>query len=177
MPAALLRACLIVSVLVSMLSCAKDDPVVEELVIPVVFSLSDTELSPGDTLTIVGEKFATPASNNRIVFNNELAIPRPFYATADTIQVEVPTNATTGPMYVTSLGVRSNETVLEITHGVGDVWVVGEGSFGYKAEKTKCEVSTTVEHSWAGKESVSRVMPPISAISLLPSSLRLHLPC
>lgn len=136
LPAALLRAFLIVPVLASLLSCAKDDPVVEKLVIPVVFSLSNTELSPGDTLTIVGEKFATPASNNRVVFNNELATPRPFYATAESILVEIPTNATTGPMYVTSLGVRSNETVLEIVHGVGDVWVVGEGSFGYKAKVT-----------------------------------------
>ena len=64
--------------LASMISCS-EDPVVEELVVPAVFSVSDTELIPGDTLYIVGENFAEPATGNRVVFNNELATPRPFY--------------------------------------------------------------------------------------------------
>jgi len=133
-----------------MLSCS-DDPVVEEPVIPIVNSVSATVLAPGDTLYIVGANFADPAHNNRVVFNNELAAPQPFYVTPDSICVEVPPNATTGPMHVVSLGVSSNSTVLEIPRGVGDVWVVGQGSFEYKAEVTGSNAEfLLIPHSASG---------------------------
>jgi hypothetical protein len=42
--------------------------------------------------------------------------------------VVVPANANTGPLCVTSKGVKSNTVAVEIERGVGDVWVVGGGT-------------------------------------------------
>jgi hypothetical protein len=95
---------------------------------PVVSSLNKTVLSPGETLEISGDNFAVPASENRIVFNNNLAFATPFFATSDSMAVRVPANANTGGLFVLARGVASAKTNVTIQRGVGDVWVMGGGS-------------------------------------------------
>ena len=95
---------------------------------PYISAHSDSVFAPGDTITIAGGDFAGSASNNRVVFNNNLAIATPFAAQSDTLEVVVPAWANSGAMYVTSLGVRSATRKVEVTRAVGDVWVVGESA-------------------------------------------------
>ncbi len=122
---------LIGAVLLSSCSSDDDTPADVPVVIPVLTALSDSTISPGDTLTLTGAKFASPASSNRVVFNNSEAASVPFFAAPDSLAVIVSANANTGGLYVTSKGVASNKiNVLVEGRGVGDVWVVGGGS-GY----------------------------------------------
>jgi hypothetical protein len=110
-------------------SCGSGDSSTDvQVVTPRITSLSATTLSAGDTLNITGSGFATPASSNTVVFNNSLATVPPFSATDTRLIAVVPQNANSGPLYVTSKGVKSNAVVVEVDHGVGDVWVMGGGS-------------------------------------------------
>jgi hypothetical protein len=119
--------------LMMMSSCSSsDDSTGVEVPIPAVSSVSNTTLSPEDTLTVTGTNFATPASDNRVVFNNSLASAVPFAATSTRLDVLVPVNANSGGMYVTSKGAKSNKTNLTIERDVGEVWVMGGGeSYGF----------------------------------------------
>jgi hypothetical protein len=130
-PLRILSALAIVVILQAVSSCSKDtgvdpgpppDP-------PVLTSLSKTVLSPGDTLSIVGEKFAPTPSANRVRFANSLANVPPFFVTADSLvdslAVVVPEWAASGPLQVTSSGATSEAVTVEILRGKGDVWVVG----------------------------------------------------
>jgi len=107
-------------------SCSS--PEETEVVIPEITSLSETVLSVGDTLTIQGNRFASPEYNNRVVFNNALASVAPIVATGTMLSVIVPANANAGPLYVTSKGVKSNSIDVKIERDVGDVWTMGGGS-------------------------------------------------
>ena len=109
-------------------SCGSDDPADVEVIVPRIISLSDTALLVGDTLDIFGGNFATPVTNNTVVFNNTLASVAPDSATETLLRVVVPANANSGPMYVVSKGEKSNSIAVEIERGVGDVWVVGGGT-------------------------------------------------
>ena len=104
-------------------SCSS--PEETEVVIPEITSLSETVLSVGDTLTIQGNRFASPEYNNRVVFNNALASVAPIVATGTVLTVIVPVNANAGPLYVTSKGVKSNSIDVKIERNVGDVWTMG----------------------------------------------------
>lgn len=95
---------------------------------PSIVSLSAIVLSPGDTLVIEGENFSATLSANRVAFNNPLANPLPFFATAESLAVVVPQWANSGPMRVTSNGVTSDPVSVEILRNIGDVWVVGVGA-------------------------------------------------
>ncbi|UCG51496.1 MAG: hypothetical protein JSW58_15130 [Candidatus Latescibacterota bacterium] len=109
-------------------SCSDDDPAEVEVVVPQITALSDSTLSPGDTLVITGKDFATPASQNIAVFNNSLGIVTPFFATGVRMDVVVPANANAGPMHVRSNGVKSNTVDVTIEREIGDVWVMGGGA-------------------------------------------------
>lgn len=110
-------------------SCSSDDPVDPgpPPPTPVLVSLSDSVVVPGDTLMIEGENFASLPANNRVVFNNLLASAVPYFASPGTLEVVVPPYANTGPMHVTSKGVNSAPKTVEVVRGIGDVWVIGGG--------------------------------------------------
>ncbi len=119
----------VVAGIVGLSSCGSDDtPADVPVVVPEIKSLSDSTLSPGDTLTVEGSGFATPASGNTVSFNNSLANVSPYSATATALHVVVPQNANSGPLHVVSKGVRSNSVVVEIQRDIGDVWVVSGGA-------------------------------------------------
>lgn len=99
-----------------------------QVVVPVITALSDSTLSPGDTLAITGTGFAAPASANAVTFNNPLAKVPPDSATATFLRVVVPPNANSGPLRVTSNGVESGPVSVEIERGIGDVWTISGGA-------------------------------------------------
>jgi hypothetical protein len=103
-------------------------------------------LSVGDTLRISGSKFSPNASANRVVFNNPLANPVPFFASAESLAVVVPAWANSGPLRVTTEGVSSNPVSVEIVRGIGDVWVVGLGA-ELKLPDTGSEEYALIVHS------------------------------
>ncbi|NIM20318.1 MAG: hypothetical protein GTO51_08820 [Candidatus Latescibacteria bacterium] len=113
--------------------CGGDDSPSEppEVNPPVIQSVSKAVVSPGDTITINGQQFATPASQNRVTFNNPLAVVIPFFASTTSMSAVVPEDAATGPMTVTSKGVKSDPTTVEVTRGIGDVWVIAGASMPY----------------------------------------------
>jgi hypothetical protein len=121
---------------IALSSCGSSNGPVQTQVLPptpVITAVSDSLLSPGDTLVVTGKNFASAATSNRAVFNNQLAIATPFYSSGDTLKVVVPPWATAGGLYVTSRGVKSNTKVVEITRGKGDVWVIGgSATFDFK---------------------------------------------
>jgi hypothetical protein len=124
-----------VSVFPVLSSCSSDgggvDPPLPDP--PVIASLSSTVLSPGDTLSISGTKFADTPSANRVRFANSLASVPPFFASAESLAVEVPEWAASGPLQVTSAGATSASVSVEILRGRGDVWVVGgDATFDFK---------------------------------------------
>jgi hypothetical protein len=66
-------------------------------------------------------------------FANSLANVPPFFATAESLAVEVPEWAASGPLQVTSSGATSAPVTVEILRGLGDVWVVGgDATFDFK---------------------------------------------
>jgi hypothetical protein len=109
-------------------SCGSDKSTDVQVVVPKITSLGDSTLAVGDTLDIVGSKFAATVTGNTVVFNNTLASVSPATASATLLRVVVPADANTGPLYVVSSGQKSNSVAVEIERGVGDVWVVGGGS-------------------------------------------------
>ncbi len=113
-------------------ACFGDDP--EGPVLrdpPVIHSVDTTVVAPGDTLTITGKKFATPTSANRVTFNNQLGVAVPYSATTTSMSVVVPQYAATGPMTVTSEGVKSDPVTIEVVRNVGDVWVTAWTGLNY----------------------------------------------
>ncbi|MFH1756053.1 MAG: IPT/TIG domain-containing protein [Candidatus Latescibacterota bacterium] len=98
---------------------------------PSIQSVDTTVVSPGDTLTIGGDNFATPASSNRVTFNNSLAVAVPYSASATSMSVVVPANAATGSMTVTSSGLISEPVLMEVVRGVGDVWTMSGTGLPY----------------------------------------------
>jgi len=142
-PLGLLSVLAIVIVLPALSSCGSEkgvdpppppDP-------PILLSLSKTVLSVGDTLSIVGEKFAPTPSQNRVRFANSLASVPPHFVTADSLTdslaVVVPEWATSGPLQVISSGATSDPVSVEILRAVGDVWVVGgDAAFDFKLPGT-----------------------------------------
>jgi hypothetical protein len=125
----------IVLVLPALSSCGSEDGGVDPPLPdpPVIASLSSTVLSPGDTLTISGTKFADTPSANRVRFANSLANVPPFFASTESLAVVVPEWAASGPLQVTSAGATSASVTVEILRGRGDVWVMGgDASFDFK---------------------------------------------
>jgi len=127
----LLLLCAVAGGVLGLSSCGSDEsPTDVEVKTPKITSLSDTVLTPGDTLVIDGTNFATPASSNTVIFNNTLAASSPISATSVRLRTVVPANSASGAMRVVSKGVASNSVAVEIERGVGDVWVMG-GSSSY----------------------------------------------
>jgi len=92
-----------------------------------VSTVSLTVVAPEETLTVTGKDFNPTTSYNRVRFNNPLASVAPFEGTTTRLRVVVPQNAATGPVSVKvpnqpQAGVGPE---VEVTHGVGDVWVLG----------------------------------------------------
>ncbi|MEJ2722312.1 MAG: IPT/TIG domain-containing protein, partial [bacterium] len=129
----LIASAVILLGLLAMSSCGSDgDSTGPEPVVPRVASLSDSTLSPGDTLVVTGSNFAAAAADNRVVFNNSLARASQYAAAGGRLEVVVPANANSGGLFVISLGVSSNKINVTIERNVGDVWVMGGGtSYGF----------------------------------------------
>jgi hypothetical protein len=108
-------------------ACGDDDPVAPRHDPPIIASVDTSVVSPGDTIMISGENFATPASQNRVTFNNSLAVVVPYFASETSMAVVVPTNAATGPMKVRSYELTSNSITLEVVRDVGQVWTMASG--------------------------------------------------
>lgn len=135
---------------VAVASCSDDEPTGPEPPDPPILeSLSDSVLSPGDTLYLTGSKFSTPATGNRVVFNNNLASAVPFFGTAESLGVVVHRWATSGPMRVTTRGVSSAPKLVTILRGVGEPWVIGGAAqFNFKLRAdTGTEEYVLVPHS------------------------------
>ncbi len=94
-----LAACLMAASAL-IVACSDDEPAGPPPV-PKVNSISSTTVSPGDTVTISGADFATPAPDNRVYFNNPVEYARPYSGGATRLTVVVPDNAATGTIRVT----------------------------------------------------------------------------
>lgn len=95
---------------------------------PTVSGVDATVVAPGDTLRITGSDFldGDPAGNT-VSFNNPFGRAKAFAATTTELSVVVPQDAASGPLAVTVAG-QSEAGVgpdVEVTRGVGDVWVFG----------------------------------------------------
>jgi hypothetical protein len=126
-----LAVCLFALSLV-VVACSDDEPAGPPPV-PTVSSISSTSVAPGDTVTIRGADFASPARDNRVYFHNPLEYARPYSGSATSLTVVVPYNAADGRIRVTvpdqpEAGVGPEMTV---NRGVGDVWVFGGVGAGY----------------------------------------------
>lgn len=117
---------LILAIAVVGQGCSEDDPTSPPPP-PTVTSISSSTAAPGDTVLIGGENFLTPASDNRVHFNNPFGPAIPFAASHTTLSVVVPENAASGPVSVRVTGQprAGAGPALEVTRGVGDVWVFG----------------------------------------------------
>ncbi len=90
-----------------------------------VTGASSLIVSPGDILVIYGSEFATPASANQVTFTNPLAVTTAFAGDADSIQVVVDPDATSGPFTVTAAGITDQGPGIEVRRAVGDFFVFG----------------------------------------------------
>ncbi len=101
---------------------------------PTVTGASATTVAPGDTITITGSNFLTPASANTVRFNNPYRGARAFAGTTTQLQVAVPEDANSGPLSVAVDG-QSQAGVLSgnitVTRGVGEVFVFGGSNAGF----------------------------------------------
>ena len=79
---------------------------------PVMSSISPGQGVPGDLVLIQGEGFDPSVDNNSVVINNSPA--HIVYATPTVIAAAVPSNATSGPMKVTTNGRDSNALVFAV---------------------------------------------------------------
>ena len=109
------------------LACSDDDDggVEPQPDPPVVSTISSSNLSPGDTLTINGSNFATPASGNQVKFTNPLGVSTAFAGSETQIQVVVDQDATDGPITVTTEGGSDDGPNVTINRGIGDFFVFG----------------------------------------------------
>ena len=109
------------------LACSSDDgdPVEPGPDPPVISTISSSNLSPGDTLTINGSNFASPASGNQVKFTNPLGVSTAFAGSETQIQVVVDQDATDGPITVTTEGGSDDGPNVTINRGVGDFFVFG----------------------------------------------------
>jgi hypothetical protein len=109
-----------------------DNPVETVKTVPAVIdAVSTTTVAPGDTVIITGHDFGSTAASNRVVFNNNLGAAIPYLVAAERLELVVPQNAATGPMWIEKDGTRSNEIAMEVVRSVGDVWVVGSTSTSF----------------------------------------------
>ena len=116
-------------------SCSEDSPTdtTPPPPTPVLDTVDETVVSPGDTIVLTGSDFAVPAINNIVFFNNAIFGATPLSSDGSTMRVVVPLNANSGGMWVRSLGVNSETLTMEIQRGVGEPWIVGQGgSFDLK---------------------------------------------
>lgn len=98
---------------------------------PTVSGVSATTVAPGDTVRVTGRDFLAETGRNRVRFNNPYGQAVPFAGNTTRLDVVVPHNAITGPV---SVYVEENPTPgigpeVAVPRGVGDVYVIGSGSF------------------------------------------------
>src|SRR5712671_5923793 len=86
---------------------------------PRVTGINPTTVSPGDTLTISGSHFSTTAGENTVTFTNQISGTAPFSATSAQLRVVVDSDATGGPVTVTTVGgsAKSPQS-LSVTRGI-----------------------------------------------------------
>jgi hypothetical protein len=106
-------------------SCGKDSTSAPPATPPSVSGISETLVSPGDTLIVSGHDFATPASANRVRFTNPLGVSTPFAGSATSLSVIVDQDATTGKITVTSNGLSAPGPSVDVRRGIGDFFVYG----------------------------------------------------
>lgn len=127
---------LFVSVVITagMTACG-DDPTGPPPV-PTVTSISATVIDPGDTVVVRGKNFKTAPKENTVRFNNPFDAAVPIAATTTSLTVIVPENAASGPVSVTVTDqpVAGVGPEVEVTRGVGDVWVFGGTNSSYVVE-------------------------------------------
>ena len=106
------------------ISCGGDDgggpPPVNA---PVVGTLSETVVSPGDTLIITGSNFSSNEAENTVTFWNPFSGTRPYQASTTELRVVVDQDATSGLISVTTEGGTDTGDYVEVQHAVGDVFV------------------------------------------------------
>jgi hypothetical protein len=124
----LLAALALIALVASLGASCEDDstgPEDELPPVPTVSTVAPSTVSPGDTVTIGGSDFATPARDNDVFFYNPLRAAEPFAGSATSLSVVVPRDAATGPVRVKvpgqpEAGVGPD---VAVNRGVGDVWV------------------------------------------------------
>lgn len=123
-------AVIAVAALAGWTACSEDP---ELPPVPVVSTVSQLTVVPGDTVTIGGSHFAEPFRDNSVQFNNPLHPAVPIGGGATSLRVVVPEDAATGPLRVSVpdqpvVGVGPDVTVIR---GVGEVWVFGGTGSAY----------------------------------------------
>ncbi len=107
------------------IACSEDDPVEPAPDPPSVTGVSATTVSPGDILIINGAHFATPASQNQVRFTNSLGVSNAFAGNADSIEVVVDQDATSGAITVSNPNGSDTGPVVTVTRGIGEFFVFG----------------------------------------------------
>ena len=121
-----LAGALMLGLLAAVGGCGDDGPSGPEVPpAPTVSGYDAISAAPGDTIEVSGSNFSTTASGNQIRFANPLATAVPYAASSTKLWVEVPEDAATGAVTVAVAGQTAAGPVLEITRGVGEVWVFG----------------------------------------------------
>lgn len=92
---------------------------------PSVSGVSETFVSPGDTIVISGADFASPASANTVTFANPLAVVKPFGGSTTSLSVVVDKDAASGEFRVAHAGGAATGPALEVQRGIGDYFVYG----------------------------------------------------
>ena len=124
-PRSVAAACLLAAILANTACDEKtEEPVVDP---PVISGISPTTASPGDTITVDGDKFDPEPTANRIVFHNPIAVARAFEGSRTSLRVVVPPDAASGPVSANANGVPSVQTgpTLTVPRAVADVWTWG----------------------------------------------------
>ncbi|HEX5131245.1 MAG TPA: hypothetical protein VFX92_02030 [Candidatus Krumholzibacteria bacterium] len=99
---------------------------------PSVSGVSENVVSPGDTITITGSNFVSPASDNSVTFTNPLGVSKPFAGNSTTLSVVVDQDATTGTIKVSHAGGSANGPAVEVERGIGDFFVFGGVGSNYE---------------------------------------------
>ena len=142
---------------------------------PVIQSVDETIVSPGDTITITGKLFGASTGENRVTFNNSLGRANPITATTTRLVVIVPANAASGPMTVTVDGLSSEPVLMEVLRSVGEVWVIGGVNLNYSfkvPDPTGTSRYLIIPHSATSKAMTTTYSLEPGATSVYPSSKR-----
>jgi hypothetical protein len=123
-------------------ACSEEDSPTETPPPPVVSGISATSVSPGDTVLITGSDFSATETENTVTFTNPLSAAAPLEASETELRVVVDKDATSGPVTVTTDGGSDQTANVDVSRGVGDVFVFGGTGANYQLSLPNPSVAT-----------------------------------